>query len=348
LPSFPILFLEPPPAKRFDLALSPHLSMRNAPEADAWGGFAARCGVRAPAVTSGVRGDAGVRATRESSRRHPYAGSVPMPPPDPVGTCLVTGASSGIGAEIARELARRGYGLTLTARRVDRLEALADELATGSDQRFEVIQADLAEEEDRTALAASIGRLGLHVDVLVNNAGSTTLGSVVRATRRAELSMVRTDVEAIVDLCCLFAPGMASRRRGAILNTASTAAFQPLPWQAGYGASKAFVLSYSHALRAELRGYGVTVTALCPGPVATGFAAAAGAHDEELAGTLPRFLWRSADDVAKAGVDALTQDKAVVIPGLANRIGAIAATLTPDAVVASAVALLRPVLRPRR
>ena len=128
--------------------------------------------------------------------------------------------------------------------------------------------------------------------------------------------MVRTDVEAVVDLCTLFVPAMASRRRGAVLNTASTAGFQPLPGQAGYSASKAFVLSYTQALRAELRPLGVTVTALCPGPVETGFAEAAGFSEDEATAALPKFLWVAAPEVARAAVDGLEKDKAVVIPGI--------------------------------
>ena len=117
------------------------------------------------------------------------------------------------------------------------------------------------------------------------------MGPVHRADRAAELAMVRTNVEAVVDLCTLFVAGMVTRHRGAVLNTASTAAFQPLPGQAGYGASKAFVLSYGRALGAELRGTGVTVTTLCPGPVETGFAEAAGISDDEAGEALPKFMW---------------------------------------------------------
>ena len=127
--------------------------------------------------------------------------------------------------------------------------------------------------------------------------------------------MIRTDVEAVVDLCSLFLPGMVERRRGAVLNVASTAAFQPLPGQAGYGAAKAFVLSYSRALRAELRGTGVTLTALCPGPVKTEFAETAGFTEEESEGSLPKIMWLPAAEVAQAAMVGLEQGKAVVIPG---------------------------------
>jgi len=252
-----------------------------------------------------------------------------LPAPSSHTTCLVTGASSGIGVEIARQLARRGLGVTLVARRQAQLRALAEELTTAHGIRAEVLPADLTDADARAGLATQLEALGLVVDVLVNNAGFTTMGPVYRADRAAELSMIRTDVEAVADLCTIFVPGMASRRRGCVLNTASTAAFQPLPGQAGYAASKAFVLSYSHALRAELRAVGVTVTALCPGPVRTGFGEAAGIPDDEAAQALPRFMWVPAPEVARAAVEGMEQDRAVVIPGLANRVGALAGHLVP-------------------
>ena len=179
----------------------------------------------------------------------------------------------------------------------------------------------------RASLVPRVSELGLTVEVLVNNAGLTTMGPVHRADRARELAMVRTDVEAVVDLCTLFLPGMVERGNGAVLNTASTAAFQPLPGQAAYAASKAFVLSYSQAVSAEVKGRGVTVTALCPGPVETGFAESAGMTDDEAAGSLPRVMWVPADVVAKAGVAGLESGRVVVIPGAANKVGAAAGHL---------------------
>ncbi len=271
-----------------------------------------------------------------------------LPTPKENATAIVTGASSGIGAEIARELARRGHGLTLVARRADRLEALADELARAHSIRVEVIAADLTAAASRGALPAQLEARGLHADVLVNNAGFTTMGPVSTADRAAELALVRTNVEAVVDLCTLFVPGMVTRHRGAVLNTASTAAFQPLPGQAAYGASKAFVLSYGRALRAELHGTGVSVTTLCPGPVETGFAEAAGMTDEEAAETLPKFMWVPADDVARAAVEGLAAGRAVVIPGKANRAGAGLAHLAPKALLLPLMAKRHPALEPGR
>jgi uncharacterized protein len=273
---------------------------------------------------------------------------MPLPTPKENTTAIVTGASSGIGAEIARELAQRGHGLTLVARRAERLQALAHDLAEAHSIRAEVIAADLTDADSRGALPAQLEARELHADILVNNAGFTTMGSVYTADRAAELALVRTNVEAVVDLCTLFVPGMVTRHRGAVLNTASTASFQPLPGQAGYGASKAFVLSYGRALRAELHGTGVSLTTLCPGPVETGFAEAAGMTDEEAAETLPRFMWIPAGDVARAAVEGLAAGRAVVIPGMANRAGAGLAHLVPKSLLLPLMAKRHPALQPGR
>jgi uncharacterized protein len=273
-----------------------------------------------------------------------YASGMTLPAPNPDRTCLVTGASSGIGAAIARLLASRGLGVTLVARREDRLRLLADELSEQHGVRAEIITADLTDEASRSRIATELERRSLLVNVLVNNAGFSTMGPVYRSDPERELALVRTDVEAVVHLCSLFVAGMVERRSGAVLNVASTAAFQPLPGQAAYGASKAFVLSYSHALRGELRSKGVTVTALCPGPVETGFATAAGITDEVAAGAMPKILWMSADQVARAAVTAMDADRAVVIPGLANRVSAALGWLSPRSVLVPVVARQHPAL----
>jgi short-subunit dehydrogenase len=267
-----------------------------------------------------------------------------LPAPSPNRTCLVTGASSGIGSELARLLAARGLGVTLVARSQQKLRTLADELATRHGVRTEVIVADLADESARSRIPGELESRDLSVNVLVNNAGFTTMGPVHRSDPAAEVALIRTDVEAVVHLCSLFSPEMVERRSGAILNVASTAAFQPLPGQAAYGASKAFVLSYSHALRGELRGQGVTVSVLCPGPVATGFGAAAGISDEEATAAMPKVMWLSAADVARAAVAGLDADRAVIIPGLANRVGAAAGWLSPRGVIVPMVARRHPAL----
>ena len=195
--------------------------------------------------------------------------------------------------------------------------------------KTEIIVADLGNPDEPARLLEEVERRGISIELLVNNAGFSTVGPVHRSDPDAEVAMVRTDVEAVAHLCALFTPGMVERRSGCVLNVASTAAFQPIPGQAGYGAAKAFVLSYTHALRTELRPHGVTVTALCPGPVETGFIAAAGLDDEVAHQAMPGPFWVDAADVARAAVDGLDADRAVVIPGAANRVSAAAAWLAP-------------------
>jgi short-subunit dehydrogenase len=269
-----------------------------------------------------------------------------LPAPSPTSTCLVTGASSGIGIEFARVLAARGHGVTLVARREAPLRELAAELtAAHPGIRTEVVTADLADPDARQKLVAAVAELGLTVDVLVNNAGFTTSGPVKSAVRDRELAMVRTDVEAVVDLCTTYVPEMVARGTGAILNVASTAAFQPIPGQAGYGASKAFVLSYSRALQAELRGTGVAVTALCPGPVRTGFIDAGGFDKEAAEGSLPGFMWVPADKVARSAVDALAKGRPVIIPGAPVKLSAYFAYLTPRRLLLPIMAKGHPSLR---
>jgi short-subunit dehydrogenase len=242
-----------------------------------------------------------------------------LPPTSDGGAVVVTGASSGIGEEIAREFARRGYRLVLVARRADRLREIAAELGGLA----HVLPVDLSDRDDRATLVDQVAALGLVAEVVINNAGLGTVGPVAESDRAAELNLVEVDVAAVVDLCCRFVPGMVKRGRGAVLNVASVGAFGPVPGQASYGAAKAFVLSYTQALREELRGTGVTVSALCPGPVYTGFLEPYGIADEETEKTLPKFLWHKPDAVAKAAVDGLASGKGVIIPGVANRIAAV-------------------------
>ena len=268
-----------------------------------------------------------------------------LPTPAPDRTALVTGASSGIGVEIARDLARRGHGVTLVARREDRLADLAAELADAHGVRAEVVGADLADPADRAGLVGAVEGRGLTVDVLVNNAGLTTSGPVHRGDLEAELRMVRVDVEAVVDLTTRFLPGMVERGRGAVLNVASVAAFQPLPGQAGYGGAKAFVLAYTQAVAAEVKGTGVSVSALCPGPVRTGFGEAGGLDAEESEAALPSFMWVDADEVARAGVAGLERGRTVTIPGPANLVGAYAGRLVPRSLLLPLMARQHPALR---
>jgi uncharacterized protein len=268
--------------------------------------------------------------------------SLPRPAPDR--TAVVTGASSGIGEAIARELATRGHGVTLVARRADKLTALAEELAARG-VRAEVLPADLSVRADRANLLSRVEALGLTPDILVNNAGLSTLGPVAESDPDAELNMIEVDVASVADLCSRFLPGMTARRRGAVLNVASTAAFQPLPGQAGYGACKAFVLSYTQSLVGELKGSGVTATALCPGPVNTGFGEAAGFAKDDAEAALPKVMWVTAEVVAKTAVDGMAKGQMVAIPGLANRIGSIFAAVTPRTLLVPILARSHPGLR---
>jgi uncharacterized protein len=244
-----------------------------------------------------------------------------LPPPSPHSTCLITGASSGIGAEIARELARRGHGVTLTARRKERLKELAEELTAEHGARAETVAADVSDEAGRTHLRRELEARGLQVDVLVNNAGYGSGGAFVELEGDQEAAMVRTNVEAVVALSSAFLPEMVERRRGAILNVASLIAFQPVPFQATYGATKAAVLSFTDALHEELRGSGVTVTAICPGPVRTEFGEAGGFGGAD--DRIPAFLWLSASKVAEDAVNGLEKGERVVVPGPINQLAAL-------------------------
>lgn len=263
-----------------------------------------------------------------------------LPSPGPDRTAVVTGASSGIGAEIARALAARGHHVSLVARSADKLQALAAELG-----QADVLAADLSDRPTRAALPERIAALGRVPDILVNNAGLSTLGPVSSADPEAEMNMVEVDVMAVVDLCARILPGMVERGRGAVLNVASTAAFQPLPGQAGYGAGKAFVLSYTQSLAGELRGSGVTATTLCPGPVDTGFGERAGFTKAEAEAALPSVMWVSPAEVARVAVAAMDKGRLVAIPGRVNAVAAAVAQVTPRSLLLPLLVKSHPGLR---
>ncbi len=248
-----------------------------------------------------------------------------LPPPGRDRAAIVTGASSGIGEQFAELLARRGYQVVLVARSADRLEELAGRLGSPGHP----LPADLSDRTERAGLPERVAALGLVPDILINNAGFSTLGLVANSVPEHEVNLVEVDVAAVVDLCSRFLPGMVDRHRGAVLNVASMAGFGPLPGQAAYGAAKAFVLSYTHSLRGELRGTGVSATALCPGPVDTGFGEAAGFSKEEAESALPRVMWVPADKVALAGIDGLAAGKAVVVPGRVTRVASAIVRVAP-------------------
>lgn len=264
-----------------------------------------------------------------------------LPPPSPESTCLVTGASSGIGAEIARGLAARGHGVTLVARREERLVELAGELEDEFGVAAGTVAADVSDPADRDRLTAEVDRRGLAVEVLVNNAGYGSGGPFVELERERETGMVRTNVEAVVGLAGAYLPAMAARGRGAVLNVASLIAFQPVPFQATYGASKAFVLSFTDALHEELRGTGVTVTAVCPGPVRTEFGAEGGFGGAD--DRIPGFAWLDADKVAAAALEGLESGERVVVPGPLNRVASLYGQHLPRSVLLPLVRRLWPV-----
>jgi uncharacterized protein len=217
--------------------------------------------------------------------------------------------------------------VTLVARREDRLTALARELESKQHVRAEVVASDLSDPAARERMVETLGERGLDVDILVNNAGFGSAGNFQELDIENELRMVRTNVEAVVHLCGAYVPGMIERGRGAVLNVASVAGFQPLPRQSTYAASKAFVLSFTEALSSDLKGTGVTATALCPGPVKSEFTDQHEGFDA--ADSSPDFIWMTSEDTARAAVAGLERGKRVVVPGIGNRLNAIAGQHVP-------------------
>lgn len=243
---------------------------------------------------------------------------------------LVTGASSGIGAAIARELGRRGCHLVLAARRRERMEELGRAVAASNSIEVDVVDVDLAAPGGPAALVDAVSALGADVDVLVNNAGVGLHGDGVGHAWTDEKRMIRLNVLALAELTKHYAREMRGRGHGRILQVASTAAFQPCPGYAAYGATKAFVLHHAEALAEELRGTGVRITALCPGSTDTEFF--------EVSGNVRNALQVSTslepEVVARAGVDALRRGERVRVPGLANKFTSTAVRLLPRRVQA--------------
>jgi short-subunit dehydrogenase len=237
---------------------------------------------------------------------------------------LITGASAGLGVEFARQLSKRGHRLVLAARRKDRLDELAHELGNAR-----AVAIDLSRPNATAKLLADLAANGETVELLVNNAGFGLIGRFAELDPKRERQMIDLNVATLTDLCRAVAPGMIERKSGAILNVASTAAFQPGPKMAVYFATKAFVLSLSEALHEELKPHGVKVSCLCPGPTRTEFGDVAGFGGNGL------FDWVAMDSpaVVEAGLGGLDNNKAVVIPGLLNKVTASSGRFAPRSVV---------------
>ena len=250
----------------------------------------------------------------------------------PENIALITGASAGLGVEFARQLSARGHRLVLVARREERLEALAKELGNAR-----AVALDLSKKGATAKLMADITRAGEKVDLLVNNAGFGLYGRFAELDAARQREMVDLNIGALTDLCRAVAPGMITRGHGAILNVASTAAFQAGPGMAVYFATKAYVLSLSEALHEELKPHGIKVSCLCPGPTSTEFGAVAGFKSNGLFDKATM----TAGDVVRAGLKALDGNKAVAVAGRLNRAGAFATRLVPRALTRKIVGSIK-------
>jgi short-subunit dehydrogenase len=242
-------------------------------------------------------------------------------------TALVTGASAGIGLELARLAAKDGHDLVLVARRRDRLETLAAELTMDHGAQVAIIAADLSDSAAPAAIAERLHAEGKQVDFLINNAGFGSCGPFATSVLAREVEMIHLNIQALVQMTHLFLPDMLARKSGRILNMASIAGFVPGPYMATYYASKSFVLSFTEALSSELLGSGVTITASCPGPTKTEFSSVAGTERTNL------FQRNVADavTVARHAYRAMMAGKVVAIPGLMNKLIAQSTRVSPRA-----------------
>lgn len=241
---------------------------------------------------------------------------------------IVTGASAGIGADLARECARRGLPLLLTARRGDRLEELAGELRSKHGVEVHVETADLSSPDGPGGLLSAAERAGLVIGGLINNAGFGQRGEVADIGPERQVQMVDLNVRALTELTARVLPGMKARRSGRILNVASTAAFQPGPYMAVYYATKAYVLSFTEAVHEEVRPYNIHVSALCPGPTESEFAAEAGMQDIVF---FKRGFTAPSAKVAADGIEGLVKNRAVNVSGAMNKVMAGGIRFTPRA-----------------
>ena len=250
---------------------------------------------------------------------------------DPTGCCaLITGASAGIGREFARQLTGRAGGLILVARRMERLEELRDEL-TKRDPNLNIIvrAVDLSQSSGVDELCAWLEREGIVVDFLINNAGLGDRGVFATSDPQRLHEMLAVNMGALTALTRRLLPAMIEKKRGAILNVSSSASFLPIAGLAVYAATKAYVTSFSEAIRAELSGTGVTVAALCPGPVHTEFGQVARRTSKERARSGPEFVHVSVEEVVREGLQAIERGKPLVVPGLVVKIAMLLVRLTP-------------------
>jgi hypothetical protein len=252
-------------------------------------------------------------------------------------TALITGASSGIGYELAKLFAAAGFDLALVARRREPLDRLANELPPRHGIRTRVMVEDLADPAAPRRIHQALVGANVTVEALVNNAGFGLRGAFAELPLERQLALLQVNVTALTELSRLFLPGMVARGRGRVLNLASTAAFQPGPFMAVYYASKAYVLSLSEALAEELAGSGVTVTCLAPGPTATGFAEAAGNADSRLF----RLGTMDAAQVARIGFEAAMAGRRLAVPGLRNWLAVQGLRLSPRALTLKLVRYLQ-------
>jgi short-subunit dehydrogenase len=252
-------------------------------------------------------------------------------------TVLVTGASSGIGRELAHCFARAGHDCVLLARSEDILQDVSDTLETTYDVDAHVLPADLSVPGIADDIATELQGRGLSVDVLVNNAGFGARGAFADLDSRRQVDMIRVNVTALTALARRLLPGMLDRDRGGVLNVASTAAFQPGPYMSVYYATKAYVLSFSEGLAEEVADTNVTVTCLAPGPTDTAFMDRADLHDTNLFETASHM---TSENVAEAGYEAFRDGRTLVVPGWPNKIGAVLVRFTPRPVARMAAAWL--------
>jgi short-subunit dehydrogenase len=250
------------------------------------------------------------------------------------GAALVTGASGGIGLELARRFAARGLDLILAARSAENLRIHADRIASAHHVRVVAVPVDLSRPNGPSELLRALRDIDLTIDVLVNNAAFGTYGPFANRGPRRETEMIRLNVSAPTEITARVLPGMLRRRRGLLLNVASTAGFYPVPWLGTYAAAKAYLVSWTHALAAELRGSGVRVVTLCPGNTDTQFQNASG----EPAGKWTRWSALSAADVAEECLRGLDRGKRVIVTGRLNRVVSALTRLLPPSVAATLAA----------